>query len=559
MNRKIVPHKLAFSIGAWLCIVLSTGCEAQLAKGQPPAATKTTAANTDDLYDRETPRNAVFAFLEACHGHNYERASRYLDTRALPHALDQGTELARQLGEALDRDVTFDVASLSRQPEGDRDDGLPPTRDRVHTFSADRTSVDVQLERVTLRSGLSVWRFSSDTVKLIPKLAGLTSNSPIEKLLPAPLVSWKLMETPVWRWIALVLLAIAVAAFSRLLLRGVLLALKPLLTRLAAGKDLSGTEKLLRPLRVLICLAVFRVGTEWVNPSALPRLYLKHAVAFLAISALAWLCTVIIDTIVKTLRHSVAARHQTLSQSVLPLFSRIMKLVVFLLAVAAVLSDWGYNATAIVAGLGVGGLAIAFAAQKTIENFFGSVSVITDRPVAVGDFCRFGDRLGTVEDIGLRSTRIRGIERTLISVPNSQFSSMTLENFSRRDKMLFHVTLNLRRDTTPHQVRTVLNSLSLILREDKRLETGPLPVRFVGVGTYSLDVELFAYVMTLSGDEFLRIQQDLLLSILDAVAEAGTSLALPTQASVSYSPPVGWRHTDPSMPEPLHRVSIHSS
>jgi MscS family membrane protein len=184
----------------------------------------------------------------------------------------------------------------------------------------------------------------------------------------------------------------------------------------------------------------------------------------------------------------------------------------------------------------VGSIALALAAQKTIENFFGSVSVISDRPVSVGDFCRFGDRMGTVEDIGLRSTRIRTADRTLVSVPNAQFSSMTLENFAKRDKMLFHVTLNLRRDTTPDQVRLLLESIPRILAGHSQVETGALPVRFVGVGTYSLDLEIFTYVLTREDNTFLQLQQDLLLQILDAVEHAGTALALPTQASINYSP-----------------------
>jgi MscS family membrane protein len=181
-------------------------------------------------------------------------------------------------------------------------------------------------------------------------------------------------------------------------------------------------------------------------------------------------------------------------------------------------------------GRGVGGLAIALAAQKTIENLFGGVAVISDRPVSVGDVCRFGDRVGTVEDIGLRSTRIR----TLVTIPNAEFSSMTLENLSKRDKIWFHFALNLRRDTTPDQVRTLLESITKILREHPKVETGPLPVRFIGVGTYSLDLEVFAYVLTRNMDDFLRIQQELLLWVLEAVEAVGTALALPTQASVDY-------------------------
>jgi MscS family membrane protein len=177
---------------------------------------------------------------------------------------------------------------------------------------------------------------------------------------------------------------------------------------------------------------------------------------------------------------------------------------------------------------------VALAAQKTIENLFGGVAVITDRPVMVGDFCKVGDWSGTVEEIGLRSTRIRTPERTLVTIPNGAFSGMTLENFSRKDKTWFHVMLNLRRDTTPEQVRELLKSLTGILTHSPKVEAGNHPVRFAGVGTYSLDLDIGAYFTTLDDDEFASIQEDLFLKILDAVESAGTALALPTEAYYSF-------------------------
>ncbi len=155
--------------------------------------------------------------------------------------------------------------------------------------------------------------------------------------------------------------------------------------------------------------------------------------------------------------------------------------------------------------------------------------MIGDRPVLVGDTCRFGDRVGTVLYIGLRSTRIRTPERTIISVPNGQFSSMALENISGRDKIWFHPKLNLRRDTTSEQLQRVLSSLHEILTGHAKIEAGNTPARFVGVGPYSLDIEVMVYVITSSDDEFLAIQQELLIKMLQAVESAGTALAVPLQ------------------------------
>jgi MscS family membrane protein len=273
---------------------------------------------------------------------------------------------------------------------------------------------------------------------------------------------------------------------------------------------------------------------EWFAPSALLRLYLGRVLALLFFWGVFWLCAVIIDVIVRHLRGRLESRHRAFSYSVLPLSGRIAKILVFALIIAAVLTAWGYNTTTLLAGLGIGGVALALASQKTIENLFGSVAVISDRPVSVGDFCKFGSQVGTVEDIGLRSTRIRTLDRTLVTVPNGSFSTMALENFDRRDKTLFHVTLNLRRTTTPDQMRTLLQSITKLLKDNSKFETGPMPVHFSGIGAYSLDIEIFMYVLTLDGDEFNKIQQDLFLSILDAVESAGTALAVPTQANINY-------------------------
>jgi MscS family membrane protein len=501
------------------------------------AAPGTTGAppKSQDPLHRESPRSSVYSFLEACHARNYAQAWRYIDLRNAPpeQRSKGGPQLAQQLEQILDRDVRFDVASLSGKEEGDQADGLAPKRERVDSFQLNGQAVELGMERVTLKSGIPVWLFASDSVALIPQLARLASDSPIERHLPQPLVDWKIVDTPVWRWIALAVLAAVLVPLSRLVSRPVLLLAEVLSRRIGLPMDRSAFEPFVAPLRLFLCIAVFRAGIEWIGPTALLRLYLQRIVTFLFFLALARLSVALVDVCIRHLRTVLESRHQTFSYSALPLVSRSLKITIFLLTIAAILSSWGYNTTTILAGLGVGGLAIALAAQKTVENLFGGVAVITDRPVAVGDFCRFGNQVGTVEDIGLRSTRIRTLDRTIVTVPNAEFSAMTLENFSKRDKMWFHITLNLRRDTRPDQVRTLLESITRVLNEHPKVEVGSLPTRFVGVGTYSLDLEVFAYVLTADSDEFLQIQQDLLLWILDGVQAAGTALAVPTQAYFS--------------------------
>jgi MscS family membrane protein len=516
-------------------LLLSLGGSAQILPTAKPAGP---TASRDPL-DRDSPQSSVVAFLEAAHSHDYSKALRYLDLRNMPEdrRLADGTELARELETILDRDTQFDVGNLSRDPEGDIADNLAPNRDRVDTFHVKGQTLELDLERVTLHSGIPVWVFSSDSVQRIPTIAQMTNNSVIERHLPLPLVNWQLIGTPLWRWIGLVLLAFALAAFSKLLSRFALWLTQQIVERVAPTWNLSLLQTFLGPLRMLLSVSLFRAGMDWFGPSALMRLFLGRVLAVLFFWGVFWLCAVIIDAIVRHLRVRLESKHRSFSYSVLPLSGRITKILVLVLIIAAVLSAWGYNTTTLLAGLGIGGVAVALASQKTIENLFGSVAVISDRPVSVGDFCKFGSSMGTVEDIGLRSTRIRTLDRTLVTVPNGSFSTMTLENIDRRDKMLFHVTLNLRRNTTPEQMRTLLQAITKLLMDNPKFETGVMPVRFVGIGTYSLDVEIFIYVLTLDGDQFNKIQQDLFLSILDAVEAAGTALAVPTQATIAYASP----------------------
>ncbi len=486
--------------------------------------------------DRDSPQSSVVAFLEAAHAKDYGKAWRYLDLRNMPEEerLKNSAELARQLETILDRDIQFDVGNLSRDPLGDVSDNLARNRDRIDTFQVNGKTLELDLERVTLRSGLSVWLVSADSVAKIPEIAQTTNNSTIERHLPLPLVNLQLIGTPLWCWIGLVLLAVALAAFSKLLSRLVLWLIRHGVQRVAPKWDPTLLEAFISPLRLLLSVTLFRAGMEWFAPSALLRLYLGRVLVLLFFWGIFWLCAVIIDAIGGHLRTRLESRYRAFSYSVLPLSGRIAKILVFVLIMAAVLTEWGYNTTTLLAGLGIGGVALALASQKTIENLFGSVAVISDRPVSVGDFCKFGSNMGTVEDIGLRSTRIRTLDRTLLTVPNGSFSTMTLENVDRRDKMLFHVTLNLRRNTTPDQMRALLESLTTLLKDNPKFETGAMPVRFVGIGSYSLDIEIFIYVRTLDGNEFMQTQQNLFLSILDAVESAGTALAVPTQATIDY-------------------------
>ena len=194
-----------------------------------------------------------------------------------------------------------------------------------------------------------------------------------------------------------------------------------------------------------------------------------------------------------------------------------------------VLRSLGFELTAVVAGLGIGGIAFAFAAQKTIENLFGTVTVVADEAIQVGDICQIGDIEGRVESIGLRSTLIRTPDRSLVSVPNGQLAATTIGNLARRDKFLFRHNIRLGYETTADQVRHVLAEVRKMMLEQAKLEPATVTTRLIRFGDDSLELQASAYVPTRDEAAFLEIQEELLLRIMDIVEASGAAFSLPTE------------------------------
>ncbi|KXF76642.1 hypothetical protein ATN84_11375 [Paramesorhizobium deserti] len=287
---------------------------------------------------------------------------------------------------------------------------------------------------------------------------------------------------------------------------------------------------------------IFRV-LDWAVRAIVLGLFLLVALRLLGlpdlvatpVKALAWMAVLvgavpILWHLIGTIADSYRARwvipgyHETLI-SLLTGVARVAVIIIAFLLLAEVFSIPYQH---VLAGLGIGGLAVALAAQPTLQNFLSGLTLYADRPVSVGDFCKFGDMLGTVEHIGMRSTRVRSLDRTLISVPNSEFANMQIENYARRDRIRFITTLQLRYETTADQLRYVLAQLRELLIAHPRVVEDPCRVRFVSFGEYSLDVEIFTYIKTSDHSEFLAIREDILLRIIKIMDDAGVQFAFPS-------------------------------
>ncbi len=218
-----------------------------------------------------------------------------------------------------------------------------------------------------------------------------------------------------------------------------------------------------------------------------------------------------------------------LKQQLVRAIFRVATIVVITVIAVKALQSFGVPVAGLIAGLGVGGIAIALAAKNTLENFIGGIILYADQPVKVGDFCRFGDRLGTVEDVGLRSTRIRTLDRTLVTVPNADFAGLHIENLSGRDRILLREKIRLRYETTREQLEAVMAELEAMLRAHPKMSDERLRVRFNGFGESSQEVELYGYAETGKWPEFTKIREEVLLEVMAIIERSDTRLALPTE------------------------------
>jgi len=197
------------------------------------------------------------------------------------------------------------------------------------------------------------------------------------------------------------------------------------------------------------------------------------------------------------------------------------------------LSQLGYPVTTVIAGLGIGGVALALAAQKTVENLFGSISILADQPFGVGDTIRVDTIEGTVETIGLRSTRLRTVERTLIIIPNGKLADMRIESLGPRDRMRFATKLPLARDTKVAQIESIVAKLRERLRSHPSVLEDEVVVHLAALGESSFDVEVAAQIETLDSNEFAKIREELLLECVRMVDAEGARLAVPARQVIS--------------------------
>jgi MscS family membrane protein len=498
--------------------------------GQTASTQESQPAFAADPLGRSTPRGTMFHFLRVAQDGNFATAAQYLKIGSGPGTPQSAAarRLAGQLKAVLDRELEILPGAISDSPEGNLADGFAAEREQVGIIAADSGNVPILLQRIRQADGGQIWLFASETLEKIPEVYQSLAPSIIERHLPRVLVTTQLFGLAAWRWIALLLLIPTAVGLAWLISLVFFRAVSVVVRRTSWQLDDDIASMIRGPLRLLLTVWVFHSGMSVLDLPFLARQAIGTLELVLAATAVSWFVLRLIDFGADRAKLALIRKHRISATAVVPLGRRIVKVMVLSIVVMAALDNAGFEMKTVLAGLGVGGIAVALAAQKTIENLFGGISLVVDQPVRVGDFCKYGDSVGTVEDVGLRSTRVRTLDRTVVTIPNAQFASLNVENFAPRDKVWFHPMLALRLDTTPDQLRYVLAEIRRLLYEHASVEPGGR-VRLVSFGAYSLNLEIFAYVTTADSDAFLPIQEDLLLQILEIIAAAGTGLAIPAQ------------------------------
>ncbi|MCU0231373.1 MAG: mechanosensitive ion channel family protein [Acidobacteria bacterium] len=483
-----------------------------------------------DPNDRSTPRRALVGYLSAARSGDYERAAEFLDLAELPpeSRAEAGPDLARRLKFVLDRYLWIDPEALSDDPEGAPDDGQPSGVDLLGNLPLQGSEVRVLVERRG-ESSETKWLVAAPTVAVIDALYEEHGYPWLDRLLPDFLLTKRILASTLWQWIGLVLLAAAAWVVARFLA----LALRAPLRRLFALSTSRIDDDVLvafaPPFRLYLTLLLVGLGSGFLYLSVMAQRRLNFVLGLLAIVAFVWFLLRVIDTISAHAEARYRLEGNRGMLSLVPMLRRGAKIALLLLAATLAAQNYGFNVTALLAGAGVAGLAVAFAAQRTIENLFGGISVILDQSVRVGDFCKVGAFQGTVEDIGLRSTRVRTVDRTIVSVPNAQFSTEFLENFGARDRIRLFQVLNLRYETTPDQLRWLLTEIRKLVYSHPMIAPDQARVRFVNFGPSSLDVEIFCFVRTTDFPTFTAVREDVFLRLMDLVSASGSGFAFPSQ------------------------------
>lgn len=523
-------RRLLFNLLLLVFLILPVTATSQLLGGGK-AATEEPASTPEDSLGRRTPQGTVNGFIKAIGDQNYLRASQYfvLSKRSYRKTAER-VRIAKAFQQLLDKGGNLSPSSIiSNKETGRVDDDLAIGVDLVGNISTNKNVIQLYVENQSDDSQPALWLFSAETIEAINGADIKGEKTFLDTILPEVLVEKKLGNVPVGHWAVVVVMTFISYFLSRLLIYLLIHIIQTVWRKAASEKGKTIIEAFTLPILMCLTVLLFVVSTQRMGISIVVRQRFSTIIITISIIAFLILLWRMTDFLSMFTRGRMSRSGRISAVSAILFLNRTAKVAIVVIGIISILGIIGVDVTAGLAALGIGGIALALGAQKTIENFVGSVSLIADQPLRVGDYCRVDDIKGTVESIGMRSTTLRTAARTIVTIPNGQLSASKIENFAHRDRFIFNPIFTFRMETTPDQMRYLLVELrSLLFSHPAVLNTPPI-VRFTGITADALKVEITAYIEAINFDTSQEVQEDLLLRMMDIIENSGTSLAYPSQ------------------------------
>jgi len=525
---------LLLNVLTWFCVpaALAAPQIPGLTSSQPAAPSQ--PAPPPDALGRDNPRGCILGFIKAAQDEKYNVAEQYFEPppRQRLDSEQERKELVNQLLTILNQKLAGALDFVSRDPLGHLDDGLPPDQEKIGGVLGSVEPFPIVLVRREDEQGHKVWLFSRQTLDQVPEYYDSLQFPGFEKKIPKTLVSHRLLSMPYWQWIAILLFIPVALALGR----AVTLLIELIVKYWHKSRHLPplppSTVRSIGPGTLAFAAMFHFYFVGYIGTSLLYRLYYRRILLVFLSVAFYWILIRLTRFVSSRIGANLASRGRAAERSIVSLVRRFVEVVIFVFVTLVVLHSLGFNVTTALAGVGIGTLALGLGAQKTFENVFGGVSVLFDKVILVGDVCKVNNQTGVVEDIGLRSTRLRTGERTLLSIPNGIMASVTVENLRFRDKFLCQQTIRLRYDLSPDHVRNILEDIRRLLLDDPKVEDSSARVRLLRFAEYALEIEMFCYILESDYVAYLASQEDLLLQVLATLEKAGAVVALPTQTTL---------------------------
>ena len=527
MHFRIIRH-VAARCAALVLGVLATvaSANAQVPALQSGAAKGSVLTQTAVVSAPDSPRASYANFARLGNAGDWEAAAQYLSLT--PEQATRGALLARRLKLILDQRLELDASSLSPLSPGDTTDG-DYENDRVGVIPGPNgLPVAVQLSRFN-DGNLARWVFSSTTVGSIDYWFGQLGAPWLRDRLPPVFMREGPAHVLLWQWIGL-LIAIPFLFVLALTLSWIF---RGVLSRVVSRTETDWDDLLLARLRGPFRLWIGAIAATPVlgllDLNARVSSVLDSSARGLVMIAFFWALLRAIRLVQERMENAATSNGQSQARTLVPMLGNFLRVTVVILALLVALSQFGYHVTSLLAGLGIGGIAVALAGQKTVEHLFGSVSLAADKAFRVGDFVRVGTLEGTIERIGLRSTSFRTRERTIVRVPNGKLAEERIETFGARDRIYFNVDLGITYDTSADALQKIRAEIEAHLRAEPKIWSEQVQVHVIGFGDSAITLRARAWFLTVDYNEFLDIRHRVLLAFMQIVASHGSSFAYPTR------------------------------